>query len=89
MRDHEVLPFLMFIGLMVMLFIVPSLNTFNDDRPACDTEWRDCQPTDLVGDCVINQEEVIDGPYWNQTKKTVTTMKKLSCIKDMNCKCDI
>ena len=71
------------IGAMVVVVgVLSGMFGFIDDSnnaEECELEWVDCTDDDRIGDCEEHTEEIVTGPYWNETTEIKITLRKQIC----------
>lgn len=78
------------IGVMIFILIVTS-PIFQDDDTEIEQEeinstcvkyeWVKCEGYDRLNECELFTEEIIEGPYWNETVRYESEMRKQNCTE--------
>lgn len=67
---------------VAFVFFPILMNVMSDDLPEvkeCELEWVECSDEDLVSDCELYEQEIVTGPYWDETTETKITLRKQIC----------
>lgn len=67
---------------LALVFFPTLIDMMSDDTPEaedCKLEWVECSDEDLVSDCDVHEQEIVTGPYWDETTETKITLRKQIC----------